>query len=522
MNKLFLALIISFLPRITVAQSNCSNPVIDTLCKSTTFLNQTNAGMIDDAPAGINSSGEDLVYHIWAPAGALRIYVSLQNLNAFTRLTLLTGSCTASNGILKYGYSGNNNIVFYVSSNTDYYLWVDAGSTITYNISIGGDTSAQYINIPNTLGSWGFSNCAPQPFAASKPYFEVRYNSVYKVQPLTLSPLNVSGILCVSFYLENLTGNEGLKNVIVVFNPAGFHNISPVVNSVPGFYNTGNWNLNNSTSNSFSFLFADSAGIGRGDFDGSPNVCLRYDFCFNVTPVSNNPLLTDVNVTLYGDKYGAPVSGYVYSGCCPFGFSNCHGGAGGGGGSTGLAFGFNDPGGGLPITLIDFNAKQVRNSVKLNWSTASEINNDYFTIERSIDGEKWEFITRVDGAGNSSNKKEYTFSDEHPVKGKQFYRLSQTDYDGTTVRLRDEACNFISKELKIYPLPARDFVSIEYEFDNNKIELINVFGEIVKSFDVLLADKIIISLHDIPSGIYFLNVIDGNAIPKTMRLVIEN
>lgn len=110
-------------------------------------------------------------------------------------------------------------------------------------------------------------------------------------------------------------------------------------------------------------------------------------------------------------------SGYMYrSGLT--GFSEF----GGGGGSS--------SGGGLPIELVSFNAVTVGNMVQLNWETATEIENDFFTIERSADGETFSALKVIDGAGNSSQPKEYQTVDMQPLSGVSYYRLKQTDFNG--------------------------------------------------------------------------------------------
>jgi hypothetical protein len=87
-------------------------------------------------------------------------------------------------------------------------------------------------------------------------------------------------------------------------------------------------------------------------------------------------------------------------------------------------------GGPLPIQLINFNTEAQKDKVKINWSTASESNNDYFTIERSTDAAIWTVIKTIKGAVNSSSLKNYESFDEKPVVGTSYYRLKQTDLNG--------------------------------------------------------------------------------------------
>lgn len=83
----------------------------------------------------------------------------------------------------------------------------------------------------------------------------------------------------------------------------------------------------------------------------------------------------------------------------------------------------------LPVSLVKFDAKLNDKKVDLTWSTASEINNSYFSIERSADGINFNLLGTVNGAGNSEVLKEYSFTDHYPLPGKNYYRLSQTNID---------------------------------------------------------------------------------------------
>ncbi len=86
--------------------------------------------------------------------------------------------------------------------------------------------------------------------------------------------------------------------------------------------------------------------------------------------------------------------------------------------------------GALPIELLSFHAKASDNSVLLSFATAIELNNAYFSIERSQDGVRFETIGQVNGAGTSTVKQDYLFTDKQPLKGTNFYRFKQVDFDG--------------------------------------------------------------------------------------------
>ena len=93
----------------------------------------------------------------------------------------------------------------------------------------------------------------------------------------------------------------------------------------------------------------------------------------------------------------------------------------------GSAFGFNA----LPVELLSFEASVIDRTVALTWVTASENNNDFFTLLRSKDGQDFEAIGQVAGAGNSTAAITYSYVDERPYQGLSYYKLVQTDFDGT-------------------------------------------------------------------------------------------
>jgi hypothetical protein len=84
----------------------------------------------------------------------------------------------------------------------------------------------------------------------------------------------------------------------------------------------------------------------------------------------------------------------------------------------------------LPIELLTFDAKVVGTQVAPYWTTASEQNNDYFTLERSSDALNFKQISTIAGAGNSDRLLYYNEINENPLNGTSYYRLKQTDYDG--------------------------------------------------------------------------------------------
>jgi len=102
----------------------------------------------------------------------------------------------------------------------------------------------------------------------------------------------------------------------------------------------------------------------------------------------------------------------------------------------------------LPIELVNFSLDKYDDNVKINWTTGSELNNDYFTIERSFDGYAWKEIDRIKGVGNSSSLIDYSYIDRQSnLSGIVYYRLKQTDYDGKFERFHIKSINMGDREI---------------------------------------------------------------------------
>jgi hypothetical protein len=112
----------------------------------------------------------------------------------------------------------------------------------------------------------------------------------------------------------------------------------------------------------------------------------------------------------------------------------------------------------LPIELLYFIAKQSGDYVLLEWSTASELNNDYFTIERSRNGVRFDVLANIEGNGTVNSTIDYRYTDSDPSLGLSYYRLSQTDFDGTTEHFPMISVLYTpdDNKLNVYPNPAMD------------------------------------------------------------------
>lgn len=137
----------------------------------------------------------------------------------------------------------------------------------------------------------------------------------------------------------------------------------------------------------------------------------------------------------------------------------------------------------LPVELTSFYATPLDGSVRLNWSTASETRNDYFTVERSADGLSWTTLQRVDASGSPERKNDYEIADEQPLSGISYYRLSQTDTDGHVnyfpIKSVERQTAVLSPEkLKLSPNPASHLVTIRGTEDElGELTVTNLLGE---------------------------------------------
>jgi hypothetical protein len=188
----------------------------------------------------------------------------------------------------------------------------------------------------------------------------------------------------------------------------------------------------------------------------------------------------------------------------------------------------------LPIELISFEAHLNTNQVDLKWITASEINNDFFTVERSVNLNDWEEVLILDGAGNSNQIIEYFDSDVQPLDGLSYYRLKQTDFNGYFAYSNIIPVNF-SQSLELnrngfsmYPNPLNngEILNIKFNKKNRGILVVlrDIHGREVYS-------KMIININDdklvgipigtnISKGIYLIIASSDNEI-YSKKLIIR-
>ncbi|HQN16807.1 MAG TPA: T9SS type A sorting domain-containing protein [Bacteroidales bacterium] len=187
---------------------------------------------------------------------------------------------------------------------------------------------------------------------------------------------------------------------------------------------------------------------------------------------------------------------------------------------TGVTTGFSKwglAGGGdpvpLPISLLSFNAECDDNVVDITWTTATEINNDYFTIQRSTNATDWEFVKNIPGNGNSNTLLYYAATDDNPYGGTSYYRLKQTDFDGSSETFSPVAviCREINEGqgISYYPNPFTSEVVVDLQslnFDKAVFKIYDILGKVAYEKELNSNDfsdnRITIDLQSLPAGVY--------------------
>lgn len=166
----------------------------------------------------------------------------------------------------------------------------------------------------------------------------------------------------------------------------------------------------------------------------------------------------------------------------------------------------------LPIELLDFSLKEneLKSNVKLNWTTATETNNNYFTIERSKMGLTWNPIGKIKGAGNSQEILNYSFTDLLPQNGISYYRLKQTDFDGKFSYSPILSCNLkVNKSFMFYPNPSKEgqAITLRSKFPiESSIKIFNMQGVLIKEVLPSIEKSKLKLYFQLPAGSYFLEV----------------
>jgi hypothetical protein len=188
------------------------------------------------------------------------------------------------------------------------------------------------------------------------------------------------------------------------------------------------------------------------------------------------------------------------------------------------------PTGIVPVELISFTASTSGNNVLLNWSTASELNNKGFEIERSSVNGHWSLVGFVEGNGTTTEQKNYSYKDSSLTSGKYFYRLKQIDYNGR-FRYSQEVEVDLSNPFRYsleqnYPNPFNPITKIQFAVGNRQFVSLKVYDILGRQVATLVSEEkslgsytIEFNAGELSSGIYFYQLKAGDFI-STKKLVL--
>lgn len=168
----------------------------------------------------------------------------------------------------------------------------------------------------------------------------------------------------------------------------------------------------------------------------------------------------------------------------------------------------------LPVSLLSFKGQEEKGTVQLQWSTATELNNDFFTLERSSNGLQFTTLGTVKGVGNAVSTQYYTYTDESPLKGLSYYRLKQTDIDGQTTYYNIISVYVPTTEstFVVYPNPVGQDKKIHFS-DLYNISIYNGLNQLIMQAEGVS----VVDVRHLAAGVYIIRNNKG----ETSKLVID-
>ncbi|MFK7770609.1 MAG: T9SS type A sorting domain-containing protein, partial [Saprospiraceae bacterium] len=173
----------------------------------------------------------------------------------------------------------------------------------------------------------------------------------------------------------------------------------------------------------------------------------------------------------------------------------------------------------LPVELTSFNGRPKVTTIDLQWVTASETNNDYFAVEKSTDGIDFKEMTEIDGRGTTNLESYYTWADESPNDGLNYYRLLQVDFNGDKSYSDMIAIAFKADrdEIQVYPNPTVRELNLNFPENwdgETSIVIYDFYGNMINSF-TNSSGSLTFSVDNLPAGFYRLSAINKSKILNT-------
>ncbi len=187
----------------------------------------------------------------------------------------------------------------------------------------------------------------------------------------------------------------------------------------------------------------------------------------------------------------------------------------------------------LPVEMLYFEAYVKDAFINLEWATAKEINNDYFEVQKSLDGIVYHEVTQIQGAGSTSLQQSYKFTDEYPIPGIQYYRLKQVDFDGafeySEIVIVDYAPNGRSFKANLFPNPLIEKeITVELQTSDftspAEITVMDLNGRLVMNqmFEInSMNQQIKLDVSDLKSGMYLIRIRQRDQVIVAKRAVMS-
>jgi len=176
----------------------------------------------------------------------------------------------------------------------------------------------------------------------------------------------------------------------------------------------------------------------------------------------------------------------------------------------------------LPVDFSQFSAKLDATEVDLTWTTAMELDNSHFELERSQDLRNWEVIALVDGKGTSFESTNYNHTDNKPNQGANYYRIKQIDFNGNMAYSKTLLIEFSIGEILVFPNPVREVLTISLaQKSAGTLIVYNLQGQLILSEAIDNAQKVELDLAALQTGIYLLSISDANGFVVDRRSIVK-
>jgi hypothetical protein len=445
----------------------------------------TNSPLIDVTTAAVNN--------ITVDAGATLAFTGTTNTLDIKGNLVVNGTFNTANGRVEFSGASAQNMAGITYNN----LRVNSSSVKTFTGNATVTTNVDLANGKIDLNGFTLtiSTSATITNASANSYFITGLGGLKQFVALSIPKLYPLGS-ATSYNPVTINNNGTVGNYTFTLLDNVYNSYSGLVGSSPITANVVSRSI-----------------IIDKDFAGAPNASItaQWNAVDEVSLNRSQLIVGRFNGGVWSNITGTPVAA---TGTNPYSivFNITE---------TGI-YGIGDINSPLPVKLIAFTANLVKGTAKLNWTTASEINNNYFDIERSVDGHAFEKVGTLKAKGNSNSRADYSFVDASSPEALKsanvlYYRLKQVDISGkfeySNVLSVSQFENAMFEVIATVPNPFNDETTISYKTSNISlvdVQITDAFGKLIKAETinpVLGANNYKLMLDDLnASGVYFVKI----------------